>query len=55
MTHRISAGTLAAILTLPMAIAAQDRLKTMPGYEAAQRMAQDAPAAITGAVLASRG
>ena len=35
---------------VPLALTAQDRLKTMPGYDAAQRMARDAPAAVTGAV-----
>jgi dipeptidyl-peptidase-4 len=47
----MSLGALAALLIFPLAIAAQDRLKTMTGYEAAQRMARDAPAAVTGAVI----
>jgi dipeptidyl-peptidase-4 len=41
---------LVALLVLPTLIAAQDRLKSMPGYEAAQRVARDAPSAVTGAV-----
>jgi dipeptidyl-peptidase-4 len=51
MKRHVPIAALAAILTLPIAIAAQDRLKTMPGYEAARRMALEAPAAVTGAVL----
>ena len=50
MTHRTSAVALTALLIVPAAIAAQDRLKTMPGYDAAQRVARDVPAAITGGV-----
>ena len=48
MTPRTSA--LAFLLLIPSALAAQDRLKTMPGDEAARRMARDAPAAVTGVV-----
>ena len=48
MQHRLSAAGLAALLMLPLGLAAQDRLKTMPGYDAAQRMAREAPRAITG-------
>ena len=48
MQHRIRTAALSAMLGLPLALAAQDRLKTMPGYEAAQRIAREAPAAITG-------
>jgi dipeptidyl-peptidase-4 len=49
MTHRSSAA-IALLLAIPAAILAQDRLKTMAGYDAAQRMARDAPSAITGAI-----
>src|SRR3954467_12382264 len=48
MTRRaIAACALVAAATVSMA--AQDRLKTMPGYDAAQRIARDAPAAVAGA------
>ena len=50
MKHRSSAATLAVVVTLQAAIAAQDRLKTMPGYEAAQRVAREAAVAIAGNV-----
>src|ERR1700680_1711954 len=49
MTHRSSAA-IAVLLLIPPAIAAQDRLKTMSGYDAARRVARDAPAAVTGGV-----
>src|SRR5882757_9603977 len=49
MTHRSSAA-IALLLAIPAAIAAQDRLKTMAGYDAAQRVGRDAPSAITGAI-----
>ena len=45
-----SSATVAALLLVPAALVAQDRLKTMPGYEAAQRAARDVPIAIAGAV-----
>ena len=45
-----SSATVAALLLVPAALVAQDRLKTMPGYEAAQRVARDVPIAIAGAV-----
>ena len=54
MLNRLSIAGLAAALTVPLALTAQDRLKTMPGYEAAQRMAREAPAAVTGAVIRVR-
>jgi dipeptidyl-peptidase 4 len=41
-------GALVAIVTVPVALAAQDRLKTMPGYDAAQRIAREAPHAVVG-------
>ena len=50
MTHSRSIGALAALLTVPLAIGAQERLKSMAGYEAAQRVARGATAAITGGV-----
>src|SRR5882672_10156130 len=50
MLNRLSMAALAAALTVPLALTAQDRLKTMPGYDAAQRMAREAPAAVSGAV-----
>jgi dipeptidyl-peptidase-4 len=49
MTHRSSAA-IALFLAIPAAIAGQDRLKTMAGYDAARRVERDAPAAITGAI-----
>ncbi len=48
MKRLLTVCALAATLALPLA--AQDRLKTMAGYEAAQRVVREAPAAITGAV-----
>ena len=48
MTQRNSA-VLAILLAVPLALAAQDRLKTMPGYEAARRVARET-AAIAGGV-----
>ena len=51
MTHTRRSAIAAALLLLsPFAAGAQDRLKTMPGYDAAQRVAREAPAAITGSV-----
>jgi dipeptidyl-peptidase 4 len=50
MLNRLSMAALTAALMVPLALTAQDRLKTMPGYDAAQRMAREAPAAVTGAV-----
>ena len=41
-------GILAAV---PAAIAAQDRLKTMPGYERAQRLAREGTPAVSGGAL----
>src|SRR3954449_9247624 len=49
MTRRAFAVCALAAATATVSIAAQDRLKTMPGYDAAQRIARDAPAAVTGA------
>ena len=49
MTFRRSTA-LIALLAVPAVLAAQDRLKSMPGYEAARRIARDAPAAVTGVV-----
>ena len=39
------------LLVLPLTLAAQDRLKTMPGHEPAQRLAREAPTAIAGGAL----
>ena len=50
MKPQSSAAALAFLLVLPTTSAAQDRLKTMTGYEAAQRVAREAPAAVTGGV-----
>jgi dipeptidyl-peptidase 4 len=50
MPNRLRMAALAAVLTVPLAVTAQDRLKTMPGYDAAQRMARDAPSAVTGTI-----
>jgi dipeptidyl-peptidase-4 len=36
------------VLLLPLSLAAQDRLKSMPGYEQAQRLAREASIAVTG-------
>jgi dipeptidyl-peptidase-4 len=49
MNHRSSAA-IALMLVIPVAIAGQDRLKTMAGYDAAQRVVREAPSAITGAI-----
>src|SRR5580765_8512915 len=49
MTHKNSA-VLALVLLGTAVLAGQDRLKTMPGYDAAQRVARDAPSAVTGAI-----
>ncbi|MGH9140510.1 MAG: DPP IV N-terminal domain-containing protein, partial [Vicinamibacterales bacterium] len=48
MPNRLRLFTLAVALTVPLAVAAQDRLKTMAGYDAARRIARDAPGAISG-------
>jgi dipeptidyl-peptidase-4 len=42
---------LLALAAVPAAIAAQDRLKTMPGYERAQRLAREGATAINGGAL----
>ena len=42
---------LGALIVLPVAVAAQDRLKTVPGYEQAQRVARDGSTSISGGVL----
>src|SRR3982751_2962579 len=42
---------LAIIAVLPAALAAQDRLKTMPGYEQYQRMARQIPTALKSGTL----
>jgi dipeptidyl-peptidase 4 len=36
------------VLLVPLSLAAQDRLKSMPGYEQAQRLALDASSAVSG-------
>ena len=36
------------LVLLPLSLAAQDRLKSMPGYEQAQRVARDGPTAVRG-------
>ena len=43
-------GVLAAI---PISLAAQDRLRTMPGYEQAQRVAREEPVVRGGALSAT--
>ena len=48
MPNRLRLFAFAAALTVPLAGAAQNRLETMPGYDAAQRIAREAPGAITG-------
>ena len=37
-----------ALFLLPLSLAAQDRLRSMPGYEAAQRAAREGQRAIAG-------
>jgi dipeptidyl-peptidase-4 len=37
-----------AVLLLPLSLAAQDRLKSIPGYERAQRVAREGPLAVAG-------
>src|SRR3954471_346817 len=49
MIKRLSV-ILAAVLAFTLEIAAQDRLRTLPGYDAAQRVAREAPLAVTGGV-----
>ena len=49
--HRISAA-IAAIVILPSTLAAQERLKSAPGYDAAQRVARESTGAVTGGVTA---
>src|SRR5712671_3039544 len=49
MTLRSSAVS-TALAAIPILLTAQDRLKTMPGHDAAERIARDAPAAVSGAV-----
>src|ERR1022692_2655521 len=44
-------SVIAALVALPAAIAAQDRLKTMPGYDRSVRVAREAPTAVTGGAL----
>jgi dipeptidyl-peptidase-4 len=45
-----NSAVLALALLGTAVLAGQDRLKTMPGYDAAQRVARDAPSAVTGAI-----
>ncbi len=45
-TRRLAAAALAGVLFLPAAAAAQDRLKTMPGYEQYQRMSREIAGAV---------
>jgi dipeptidyl-peptidase-4 len=49
--HRISAA-IAALVILPSTLAAQERLKSAPGYDAAQRVARESTGAVTGGVTA---
>src|SRR5476649_1625014 len=44
-------SVVAALVALPAAIAAQDRLKSMAGYEPSVRVAREAPTAVTGGAL----
>src|SRR4051812_33066317 len=48
--NRRSSAALVALVVVPTLLDAQDRLKTLPGYDAVQRVAREAPAAVTGAV-----
>ena len=50
MKRRNSAAAVAVALVLQTAVTAQGRLKTMPGYDAAQRIARDARDTVTGGV-----
>src|SRR5205809_473585 len=43
---------LAAVALLPAALLAQDRLRTMPAYERAQRLARETPTAVRGGNVA---
>ena len=45
MTHRTSTALLAAVLMCSAGLTAQDRLKSMPGHDAALRVARDAASA----------
>ena len=45
-TRRLAAAALAGVLLLPAPAAAQDRLKTMPGYEQYQRMSKEIARAV---------
>jgi len=49
----VSRWTWLCVLALPAALTAQDRLRTVPGYERAQRVARDGPAVHGGALAAS--
>jgi dipeptidyl-peptidase-4 len=53
MTSRAlaAAALLALAAALPATIAAQDRLKAMPGYELAQRVTREFPTVVTGGAL----
>ena len=49
MKPRPSAIAAVALAILPLALTAQDRLRTLPGYDAAQRIVRESPAALSGA------
>ena len=44
---------LTVLAALPISLAAQDRLRTMPGYEQAQRVAREGPVVRGGALSAT--
>ncbi len=46
-------GVFIALAALPVAIVAQDRLKSVPGYDMAQRLAREAPTAVKDGALAA--
>ena len=44
--RRVSLALLVGVFALSVGLVAQDRLKTMPGYEQYQRMSKEIPAAV---------
>jgi dipeptidyl-peptidase-4 len=50
---KIRSALVAALVALPVAIAAQDRLKSMRGYDQAQRIARESSSAVAGGALSA--